>query len=408
MKTQNNFAKDYFDQADTLMVILDQDGTILEINQKSSEILGYSKEYVKGKNWFDLLVSQEKREANRRYFYEMLNGRLPHVHSEYIIVTKQGERRVYNFHNVLVRDANGNTIGVMSSGDDVTERRKKEISSKDMEKELKISLDYMLEGCQIIDFDWRYFYVNDAAARQGRMPREELLGHTMMEAYPGIDKTELFSHLRNCMTNRVPYKMDNEFIFPDGSKGWFELHIEPVPEGILVLSMDITKSKETEAELNNYRLRLEQVVKQRTAECTQVKDDLDHEIEAHHKAEEGLKLRTMILDNARESIFLINTRGDFAYANKAATKMYGYTLDEFLNMNIRTLLKPEEAPSIEPIIATTTEKGELYFETTHKRKDGCSMPVQVYFNLVKTSHGHFIIIISHKQLQDEKDSKEPC
>ena len=104
----------------------------------------------------------------------------------------------------------------------------------------------------------------------------------------------------------------------------------------------------------------------------------------------------------------MNTKGDFAYANKAATKMYGYTLDEFLNLNIRLLLKPEEAPSIEPIIATTIEKGELFFETSHMRKDRCTIPVQVYLNLVKTSHGHFIVVISHNELQDEKNPKEPC
>ena len=408
MKTQNNFAKSFFDHADSLMIIVGCDEIIYDINQKGSEILGYSVDEIKGKNLFDFLVPQEKKEASRRFFHSMLQGSLRHVHSEYSITTKRGEPRVLNFHNILVADENGKTTGILSSAEDVTERREKEVASKDVERELKVSLDYMLEGCQIIDFDWRYFYVNDAAARQGRTRREQLLGNTMMQAYPGIEKTELFTHLRNCMNSRVPYKMDNEFVFPDGTRGWFELHIEPVPEGILILSMDITKNKETEAELKNYRSRLEQVVNQRTAECAQVNEELDHEIEAHRKADEGLKLRTLILDNARESIFLINTKGDFAYANKAATKMYGYNLDEFLNMNIRSLLKPEETPSIEPIISTTLEKGELLFETTHVRKDHCSMPVQVYFNYVKTSHGHLIVVISHNQLQDEKNPKGPC
>ena len=257
MKTQNNFAKSFFDHADTLMIIVGCEETVLDINKKGAEILGYSVDEIKGKNWFDLFFSQEKKEGSRRFFHDMLKGSLRHIHSEYPITTKRGEERVFNFHNILVTDENGKTIGIMSSGEDVTERRQKETASKEMERELKISLDYMLEGCQIIDFDWRYFYVNDAAARQGRMRKEELLGKTMMQAYPGIEKTELFNHLRNCMTSRVPYKMDNEFTFPDDSKGWFELHIEPVPEGILILSTDITKNKETEAELNNYRFRLE-------------------------------------------------------------------------------------------------------------------------------------------------------
>jgi len=395
LETENSKLKLFFDQAESLMVVIGCDETVHEINQKACEFLGYACNELRGENWFDLLLPKDQRENAKTFFHDMLAGELCHVHSEYPILTKQGQKRVFNFHNILVSDENGKTIGVISSGEDVTERKRHEVTLKEVENRLQVSLDSMIEGCQIIDFDWRYAYVNDAAARQGRKSKEELLGYTMMQAYPGIEKTEMFSHLRNCMTNRVPFKMDNEFVFSDKSKGWFELHIEPVPEGILILSIDITKSKESEAELNSYRHRLEHVVAERTAECAQAKEKLPHEINEHQKMEEGLKLRATILDSAHDAIFLINTKGDFAYANKAATKTYGYSLDEFLNMNIRSLLPREAAPSIEPIIATTIDKGELLFETGHMRKDGILMPVRVYFNLVKTARGQFVVVIAN-------------
>lgn len=37
------------------------------------------------------------------------------------------------------------------------------------------TLDLMVEGCQIIGYDWRYRYVNEAVAQQGRKSRDELL-----------------------------------------------------------------------------------------------------------------------------------------------------------------------------------------------------------------------------------------
>ena len=43
--------------------------------------------------------------------------------------------------------------------------------------------------------------------------------------------------------------MKNEFVFPNGSTGWFELRIEPVPEGILILSIDITERENIEKAL---------------------------------------------------------------------------------------------------------------------------------------------------------------
>jgi putative nucleotidyltransferase with HDIG domain/PAS domain S-box-containing protein len=116
------------------------------------------------------------------------------------------------------------------------------------------TLDQMLEGCQIIGFDWRYLYVNDAVCRQGRKPREALLGMTMMEAYPGIDATPMFAALRRCMEGRTPVTFENEFRYPDGEAGWFELSIQPVPEGVLILSIDTTARKRAERD-NERQLR---------------------------------------------------------------------------------------------------------------------------------------------------------
>ena len=393
METQNNFAQLFFDCADAFMIAIGSDEVVTDVNKKACEILGYSRDEIKGKNWFDNFLPKAKREDARRFFHDMLSGTLRHVHSEYPVITKQGEERIFSFHNILVSDEKGNTIGMLSSGDDVTKRRRKEKALKEVENRLQISLDSMIEGCQIIDYDWRYVYVNEAVAKQGRKTKEELLGYPMMQVYPGIDRTEMFSHLRNCMTNRVPHQMDNEFTFPDGSKGWFELHIEPVPEGVLILSMDITKNKEIEAEINKYRYRLEEVVAQRTAECAKANEELTREIQEHQKMEEGLKLRAMILDNAREAIFLVNTKGDFAYANEAASKAYGYSLDEFLNMNIRSLLQPQDVPSIESLLRNIVEKVLISPEMVHVRKDKSLMSVKVHCSLVKTLHGQFIVVV---------------
>jgi PAS domain S-box-containing protein len=187
--------------------------------------------------------------------------------------------------------------------------------------------------------------------------------------------------------------MDNEFTFPDGSKGWFKLHIDPVPGGVLILSMDITKNKEIEAEIDKYRYRLEEVVAQRTAECAKANEELTREIQEHQKMEEGLKLRAIILDNSREAIFLVNTKGDFAYANEAASKAYGYSLDEFLNMNIRSLLQPQDLPTIESILKNIVEKVLISHEMVHVRKDKSLMPVKLHCSLVKTLHGQFIVAV---------------
>ena len=108
-------------------------------------------------------------------------------------------------------------------------------------------LDNLIEGCQVIGYGYEYLYVNDTVARQGQRTREELLGRTMMECYPGIESTVMFSALTRCMNERVPHRMENEFTFPDGTTCWYELHFIPVPKGTCILSVDIGERKRAQA-----------------------------------------------------------------------------------------------------------------------------------------------------------------
>jgi len=121
-------------------------------------------------------------------------------------------------------------------------------------------LDNLLEGCQIIDFEYRYLFINNAAAKQDKKTAEELLGHTMMEMYPGIEATPMFSVLRQCMQERIPRNMENDFIFEDGTKVWYYLSFEPVPEGILIMSIDITDIKRTEEKLRESTERFNRLI----------------------------------------------------------------------------------------------------------------------------------------------------
>ena len=109
-------------------------------------------------------------------------------------------------------------------------------------------MDEIPEGLQVISHDWRYLYVNKAVAVQGKRRREDLIGKTMMECYPGIEATPIFAQLKKCAEDKKASLLDNEFIFPDGSIGWFRLFINPWENGVLILSIDITdhKLKETE------------------------------------------------------------------------------------------------------------------------------------------------------------------
>jgi PAS domain S-box-containing protein len=126
------------------------------------------------------------------------------------------------------------------------------------------TLENLLEGCQIIDFEYRYLFINNAAAKQGNKTSEELLGHKMMEMYQGIEITLMFSVLRQCMQERIPRQMENEFIFEDGTKGYYLLSFEPVPEGVFIMSTNITKRNQAEEALKESEERFRSIYENST------------------------------------------------------------------------------------------------------------------------------------------------
>lgn len=118
------------------------------------------------------------------------------------------------------------------------------------------TLDSLLEGFQIIGFDWAYVYVNPAAARHGQRQPEELCGRRMWDVYPDIRDSALFEVLDRCMTERTSATLENRFAFPDGTARWFEIRVNPVPEGICVHSLDIEDRKRAERAREQMERRL--------------------------------------------------------------------------------------------------------------------------------------------------------
>jgi PAS domain S-box-containing protein len=138
-------------------------------------------------------------------------------------------------------------------------QKKAEVLLRKSEEQFQQTIDKMIDGVQIIGYDWRYLYVNDTVAMQGKLPKEEMLGRTMMERYPGIEKTKMFRMLQTCMKERVLLEMENEFNYPDGTKGWYKLSMQPSPEGILILSRDISDKKLAMMQLEEQNMELRKI-----------------------------------------------------------------------------------------------------------------------------------------------------
>jgi len=237
------------ESATDAIVTADAEGDIVGWNAGAERIFGHSAADVLGQS-LTLLMPQRYRDAHLHGLRSAQAGRDRRVLGK--TVELHGLRKSgAEFPLELSLSAWGAADAQFFTGilRDITERKQREEELRTRESVLRQMRDSMLEGCQIIGFDWRYRYINDAAQRHNRRPKEELLGRTVMECWPGFAATEIFAAEKACMEQRTTHRLDIEFAFPDGSKGWYRVIVQAVPEGIVVYSEDITGRRAAEAKI---------------------------------------------------------------------------------------------------------------------------------------------------------------
>jgi PAS domain S-box-containing protein len=143
------------------------------------------------------------------------------------------------------------------------------------EGRLRHILDSMLEGIQIIDRQWVYLYVNAAVAAQAQKPIEQLMGQRILDLYPGLEKTELFTTLMHTMQQRKPQHLETPFEHPDGRVSWYDMSIQPIPEGIFILTVDVTERHLARQSLQQANQRLELAVAARSAQLSELNGELE-------------------------------------------------------------------------------------------------------------------------------------
>lgn len=142
---------------------------------------------------------------------------------------------------------------------DVSEKKEAEEKAKISEERYRNSLDTMIEGVQIIGYDKKYIYVNDAFSKQIGIPKEALIGRNLLELVPDMKDNRIYDLAEECMAQQKAMQIENMFIFPGGFQIWFQLSLQPVPEGIFILSVDITDKVRAAKALKEERGKLESI-----------------------------------------------------------------------------------------------------------------------------------------------------
>jgi PAS domain S-box-containing protein len=124
LRQARRFTDNLIQTANVMIIGLDEKGNITTFNPAAARITGYLMAELGGRNWFEILVPRERYPHVWDEFQRLLTSDLPQRY-ENPILTKSGEERIISWsNNRIIED--GKTVGTLSFGIDMTERKRAE------------------------------------------------------------------------------------------------------------------------------------------------------------------------------------------------------------------------------------------------------------------------------------------
>jgi PAS domain S-box-containing protein len=254
LRKERDRAQQYLDIAGVMFVAIDAEQRVGLINKKGCQILGYSEEEVIAKNWFDNFLPQTVREQVRAVFQKVVRGELDSLeYYEKPILTKNGQERLISWHNTVLRDDKGRVIAALSSGEDITERKKAEEALRETTQTLQALIQASPLPIFAVDRELIVKTWNPAAERTFGWGAQEVIGRK----YPAIPEEKmdeadaLFSRALESGLTEVETLRQRK----DGSLIDVSISAAPLRDscgnvnGVMAVLTDITERKRAEQEI---------------------------------------------------------------------------------------------------------------------------------------------------------------
>lgn len=116
----------YLNTTSALIFELDGDGKIIMINRAGQNLLGYAENELLGRNWFATCLPQpEGMDVVFPVYRRIMAGDIKGTKEfEHTILCRDGRQLVVALHNTYLINTAGRIVGALSSGVDITERKR--------------------------------------------------------------------------------------------------------------------------------------------------------------------------------------------------------------------------------------------------------------------------------------------
>ncbi len=183
LQRKREFSEGLIQTAPIIILVLDREGRIVRFNEHMETLSGYKLADVEGKDWFETFLPPDERDRIRAVFGEAIGGERTRG-SVNPIMTRDGEEREIEWFDTPLHDANGEPIGLLCVGDDVTERTQQLQVLRESQDRLEAIVRTAAEGIITIDQRGTIESVNPAAERMFGYAADDIVGQNVSTLMP--------------------------------------------------------------------------------------------------------------------------------------------------------------------------------------------------------------------------------
>ncbi|MDP2929265.1 MAG: PAS domain S-box protein, partial [Candidatus Omnitrophota bacterium] len=399
-------AKDYTENIiksmfDTLVVI-NADGKITSVNKATAVLLGYEEEELIGKPFGTIVAEEEEEEGipfiGSRLKELMKAGFIKEYDMTY--KTKSGEMIPVSFSGAVMRDKDGELIGIVCIGRDLRERKKMEDMLQNEKNKLTAIFASAPVGMLLLDEET---VIVDASSAAAVMVLKDPAQIIQQRAGGGLNCIHSLENKKGCGFSiacpECPLRKGILQVLTTGSsirgaeiqltlmingqehRPWLRISAEPILLGgrkhVVVAIDDITESKKTE--------------------------------EALRESEE--RYHALFVES-RDAMMTLLPGAGFLSGNPVAIRMFGCRDEKSFTSQSPASLSPKYQPDgvlssdkAQEMIMLALEKGVNFFEWTHKRIDGTEFPATVLLSKVEKG-GKAYLQATVRDITEHKRSEE--
>ncbi len=258
LRKERDFNKNLIQTSPVFFVAISAKGKTSMMNEAMLKALGYTSEEVVGKDYLSTFVPKEDRVELSKIFQKLLKNNVPTL-NENMIVAKNGQKILVEWHGRPVFKANGNLDYFFGVGININERKQAEELFK------KIFLNS--PNAIFIIQDGKFKLVNPQCVKESGFSEEELLDENSLKLVHPEDKEMVREVVVKNLKEGLLSPFEYRGIRKDGKTMWALQVVTSITyqgkRAVLGNFKDITDIKSTERELQQSYQKL-----QKTAEGT--------------------------------------------------------------------------------------------------------------------------------------------